>query len=208
MLERGYGVGRDLVAVGIGDGEVGSGGGEGGGEDVAGFGGADEEEGFAWSLRDEGFGERFGYELGGDEIDCEADSLHCFCGGWTYGGDLGEWALRRMGRERIACAIAHLDFEAGHALVEDFDGVGAGKDEPVEGFQIGEGGVEGDAGLGWGDFDSGDEDRGRAEGFELGGEVGGLVAGSGDEDTDFSERVHWDDCSFSLGVEGKAKNSI
>ena len=68
------------------------------------------------------------------------------------------------------------------ATMEGFDGVGAGEDEPVVSAEAGEGGVEGSEG-GWGDdLDGGDEDGGRAEGFELGGEVGGLVAGAGDED--------------------------
>ena len=66
--------------------------------------------------------------------------------------------------------------------MEGFDGVGAGEEEPVVGAEVGEGGVEGGEGVGWDDLDGGDEDGGRAEGFELGGEVGGLVAGSGDED--------------------------
>ena len=77
--------------------------------------------------------------------------------------------------------------ELGEALelgtaVEGFDGVGAGEDEPVVGAETGEGGVEWGVGFGRGDLDSGDEDGGRAEGFELSGEVGGLVAGSRDED--------------------------
>ena len=68
------------------------------------------------------------------------------------------------------------------ALVEDFDGVGAGEEEPVVGIELGEGSIEGGVGFGREDFDGGDEDGGRAKGFELGGEVGGLVAGSGYED--------------------------
>ena len=45
--------------------------------------------------------------------------------------------------------------------------------------------------VGGDDFDGGDEDGGRAEGFELGGELGGLVAGSGDEDAFVGEGRHW-----------------
>ena len=43
-------------------------------------------------------------------------------------------------------------------------------------------------GCGRDDLDGGDEDGGRAEGFEPGGEVGGLMAGSGDEDAFTGER--------------------
>ena len=68
------------------------------------------------------------------------------------------------------------------ALVEDFDGVGTGEEEPVVVFELGECGIEEGVGVWRDDFDGGDEDGGRAEGFELSGEVGGLVAGSGYED--------------------------
>ena len=73
------------------------------------------------------------------------------------------------------------------AAMEGFDGVGAGEDKPVVtltsgGAEVGEGCVEGGEGGGGDDFDGGDYDGGGSEGFELGGEVGGLVAGSGDED--------------------------
>ena len=68
------------------------------------------------------------------------------------------------------------------ALVKDFDGVGAGEEEPVVVFELGECGIEEGVGVWRDDFDGGDEDGGRAEGFELSGEVGGLVAGSGYED--------------------------
>ncbi len=68
------------------------------------------------------------------------------------------------------------------AAVEGFDGVGAGEDEPVVGAEAGEGGVEGGEGGRGDDLDGGDEDGDCAEGFELGGELGGLVAGSGDQD--------------------------
>ena len=67
-------------------------------------------------------------------------------------------------------------------MVEDFDGVGAGEEEPVVSVELGEGGVEGGVGCGGDDLDGGDEESGSAQGFELGGEAGGLMAGSGDED--------------------------
>ena len=73
------------------------------------------------------------------------------------------------------------------AAVKGVDGVGAGEEEPVVvfaswGAEAGEGGIECGEGGGRDDLDGGDEDGGCAEGFELGGEVRGLVAGSGDED--------------------------
>ena len=67
-------------------------------------------------------------------------------------------------------------------LMEDFDGIGAGEEKPVVTFELGEGHVVGGVGFGWDDLDGGDEDRRCAESFELGREVGGLVAGAGYED--------------------------
>jgi hypothetical protein len=170
------GFGGDLVAVGFGDGDGGSGGGEGLGEVVAGFGGADEEEGFAWGFGKEGFDEGFGDVARGDQVDGEADGVGGAEGGRADGGDvfgeLGE--VEELG-----------------AAMEGFDGVGAGEEEPVVGAEAGEGGVEGGKGCGGDDFDGGDEDGGRAECFELGGEVGGLVAGAGDEDAFVGEGQHW-----------------
>ena len=74
--------------------------------------------------------------------------------------------------------------------VEGFDGVGAGEDEPVVGSKAGESGVECGEGGGRDDLDGGDSHGGRAEGFELGGEIGGLVAGSGDEDAFIGQGWH------------------
>ena len=79
--------------------------------------------------------------------------------------------------------------------MECVDGVGAGEEEPVvsiasEGVELGEGGVEWVVGFGGDDFDGGDEDRGSAEGFKLVGEVGGLMAGPGDEDALVVEGGH------------------
>ncbi len=48
--------------------------------------------------------------------------------------------------------------------MEELDGVGGGEEEPVEIFEVGEGGVEGGEGGGWCEFDGGDED-----GFEAAG---------------------------------------
>ena len=42
----------------------------------------------------------------------------------------------------------------------------------------------------WDDLNGGDENGGCAEGFELGREVGGLVTGSGDEDSFVGEWLH------------------
>jgi hypothetical protein len=174
-LEGEDGAGGDSVAVGFDEGEVGSGGGEGFGEGIARFGGSEEEHVGGLVVRgagvgDEGFGERFGDVLRGDEVDGEADSLHGLCGGGADDGD-------SLGDEG---SIA--------ALVKDFDGVGAGEEEPVEGFELGESGVERGVGCGGDDLDGGDEEGCGSEGFELGGEAGGLVAGSGDEDAFFGER--------------------
>jgi len=77
--------------------------------------------------------------------------------------------------------------------VEGFDGIGAGEDEPVVGAEAGEGGVECGEGRGGDDFDGGDRFGGCAEGFELGGEIGGLVSGSGDEDSLVGQGWHCDD---------------
>ena len=126
----------------------------------------------------EGFGEGFGDVLRGDEVDGEADGIGGVQGGGADDGDvfgeLGE--VEELG-----------------STVEGFDGVGAGEEEPVVGAEAGEGGVEGGEGRRGGDFDGGDEDGGRAEGFELGGELGGLVPGSGDEDALVGEWLHSDD---------------
>lgn len=167
MLKSGDGVGGDLVAVGFGDGDGGTGGGEGFGDGVAGFGGADEEEGFAGSFGEEGLGEGFANVLRRDEVDGEADGVGGAQGGGTDGGDVS-WELGEA--EELGAAV------------KGFDGVGTGEDEPVVRAEASEGGVEGGEG-GWGnDLDCWDENWGCAEGFELGGEFGGLVAGSGDED--------------------------
>ena len=70
----------------------------------------------------------------------------------------------------------------GQTLVEDFDGIGAGEEKPVVTFELGEGRVEKGVCFRWDDLDGWDEDRRCAESFELGREVGGLVAGAGYED--------------------------
>src|SRR5258708_36144097 len=57
--------------------------------------------------------------------------------------------------------------------------VGGREDERIVGGEGGEGGGEGGEGGGGDDFDGGDEGGGGAEGLELGGEIGGLVAGAG-----------------------------
>src|SRR5271170_3894217 len=75
-------------------------------------------------------------------------------------------------------------------MVEDFDGVGAGEEEPAVVVESGEGAVEERVGFGWDDLDCGYEDGARAKGFELGGEVGGLVAGARDEDAFVFELEH------------------
>ena len=67
-------------------------------------------------------------------------------------------------------------------LVDDFDGIGSGEEKPAITFELGEGRVKRGVGFRWDDLDGGDEDRRRAESFELGREVGGLVAGAGYED--------------------------
>ena len=77
------------------------------------------------------------------------------------------------------------------AAMEGFDRVGAGEEKPVVRAEADEGGVEGSEGVGWDDLDSWDKDRGRSEGFELGGEFGCLVAGSGDENAPGAERGHF-----------------
>ncbi len=76
------------------------------------------------------------------------------------------------------------------AAVEGFEGVGAGEEEPVVGAEAGESGVERAEGGGRNDLDGGDENGGCAEGFELRGEFGGLMARSGDEDAFVGERRH------------------
>ncbi len=87
----------------------------------------------------------------GDQVNAEADGFDGAGGGGAYDCDLfGD------GGEAV---------ELGAAM-EGFDGVGAGEDEPVVGADSGEGGVEGVEGVGWGDFDGGDEDGRGAEGFE------------------------------------------
>ncbi len=124
-------------------------------------------------LLGEGFGQGLGYVVRGDEVDGEADGFDGSGGGGTDDCDLfGD------GGEVV---------ELGSA-VEGFDGVGAGEDEPVVGADGGEGGVEGVEGVGWGDLDGRDEDGRGAEGFELGGEFGGLGSGAGDEDAAVGER--------------------
>jgi hypothetical protein len=198
-LEDGDGFGGDLVAVGFGDGDGGSGGAEGFGEVVAGFGGSDEEEGFAAGVGSEFFGEGFGEVAGRDQVDGEADGLDGFGGGWADDGDAGRWTVwlgvepwlrARRGGSR-SCGGMQVA-----TMVEGFDGVGAGEEEPVValaagGVELGEGGVERSVGRRRDDLDGGNEDGGRAESFEVGGEVGGLVAGSGDEDAFVSEGKHW-----------------
>ncbi|MCU1252324.1 MAG: hypothetical protein JWQ49_5353 [Edaphobacter sp.] len=81
--------------------------------------------------------------------------------------------------------------ELGGAAVEGFDAVGAGEDEPVVGAEAGEGGVQGSEGGGGSDFDGRDEDGGRAEGFEACGEIGGLLAGPGDENALVGQGWHF-----------------
>jgi len=76
------------------------------------------------------------------------------------------------------------------AMVKDFDGVGAGEDEPAVVVEAGEGVVEERVGFGRGDLDRGYEDGVRAKGFELGGEVRGLVACARDEDAFVFELEH------------------
>ena len=56
----------------------------------------------------------------------------------------------------------------------------------------GQGCVESAEGVGWSELDSGDKNGGGAESFELGGEIGGLVACSGDEDADVGQVGHPD----------------
>lgn len=100
----------------------------------------------------EGGGKGLGYILRGDEIDGEADGIGGAESGWADDGDfLGELS------EVV---------ELGSA-VKGFDGVGAGKEEPIVGAEAGEGGVESAEGGGWDDLYGGDENGGRAEGFEL-----------------------------------------
>src|SRR5665213_697841 len=154
LPQRGDGLGWDLVAIGLGDGDDGSGGGEGFGQDIAGFGGTEKENAFAVGLGSEGFGKRFGDVLWGDEIDLEADSLHCPRGGGADDGD----ALWLEGRVL--------------ALVEDFDGVDAGKEQPVVTFELSEGGVESGIAFGGNDLDGGYKDRSRTEGLQPGGKIG------------------------------------
>jgi hypothetical protein len=201
-LEDGDGFGGDLVAVGFGDGDGGSGGAEGFGEVVAGFGGSDEEEGFAAGVGSKFFGEGFGEVAGRNEVDGEADGLDSFGSGWADDGDAGRWTLwlgeEPWPRARKCRSRSCGGLQAAPA-VEGFDGVGTGEEEPVValaagGVELSEGGVEGGVGCGRDDLDGGDEDGGRAESFELGGEIGGLVAGSGDEDAFASEGQHRDDC--------------
>ncbi len=74
--------------------------------------------------------------------------------------------------------------------MEDFDGVGAGEEEPVVTFEFAQGCVEGGVGFGGDDLDGGDEDGCGSEGFELGGEVRGLVAGSSDQDAFVGQGWH------------------
>ena len=61
--------------------------------------------------------------------------------------------------------------------VEDFNGVGAGEDEPVVGSKTGQGDIESGKRRRGGDFDGGNEDGDGASGFELRGEVGRLMGG-------------------------------
>jgi len=90
------------------------------------------------------------------------------------------------------------------AAVEGFDGVGAGEEEPIVSAEAGESGVECGEGGGRDDLDGGDEDGGRAEGFEPGSEVGGLVAGSSDEDALVGEWLHCGDFRLCCGLHGVA----
>jgi hypothetical protein len=167
VLESGDRAGRELVAVGFGNGDGGAGGSESFGEDIAGFSGPDEEKGFAGGFREEGLGEGFAGVLPGDKVRDEADVVGGALGGWTDDGDV----LGELGKaEQLG------------PTVEGFDCVRAGEDEPIVSGEAGQGRVEGGEGDGWRDLNGGDEDSGRAEGFELSGEFGGLVAGSGDQD--------------------------
>src|SRR6185437_5833772 len=121
---------------------------------------------------DECFGEGFGDVLRGNEVDLQADSLHCSGGGRAYDSD-SLW-----GEHSVA------------TLMEDFDGVGAGEEEPVEIFEPCQCRVEGRICFGRDDFDGGDEDGDRAESFELNGKVGSLTAGSGNQDAFVIEDWH------------------
>jgi hypothetical protein len=175
LLQCWNGLGRELVAVGFGDGDSRTGGGEGLGQNVAGFGSPDEKKRSAGSLRQERLGERFADVLCGDEVDSEADGISGVQGGGANGGDVfGE--LREVEELRPA--------------VEGFDGVGAGEDKPVVGSKAGESSVKCGEGGGRNDLDGRDSHSGRPEGFELGGEIGRLVAGSGDEDAFIGQGWH------------------
>jgi len=90
----------------------------------------------------------------------------------------------------IAGAIGEPSLLQVEAMVEDFDGVGAGEEEPAVVVELGEGAVEKRVGFGRDDLDRWYEDGARAKGFELGGEVGGLVAGACDEDAFVFELEH------------------
>jgi hypothetical protein len=70
----------------------------------------------------------------------------------------------------------------GEAFGEGFYGVGAREQKPVEGFEAGDGGVEGSEGSGVGELDGGDEDGFETVRAEAFGEGRGLVRGAGDED--------------------------
>lgn len=175
LLERGDGVGGNLVAIGFGDGDGGPGDGEGFGKNIAGFGGADEQEGFAGSFGKERGGERFGDVLGRDEVDGESDGVGGAQGGRADDG----YFFGKLG-----------DVVELSAAVEGFDGVGAGEEKPVVRAEAGQCGVKSAEGGGGNDLDGGNEDGDRAEGFELSGEVGGLVAASRDEDAFVGESGH------------------
>jgi hypothetical protein len=68
------------------------------------------------------------------------------------------------------------------AAVECVDGVSARKDKPVIGSETGKCRVESVKGCRRGNLDGGDEDGDGPQSLELGGKLGGLMAGSGNED--------------------------
>ena len=114
----------------------------------------------------------------GNEVDRQADLVGGAESGWAdccdVPGKLGE--VEELG-----------------AAMEGFDGVGAGKDEPVIGAQAGQSGVKGGEGCGRGDLDCRNKDWGGSEGFELNGEFGGLMTGSRDQDALVGKGKHFDD---------------
>lgn len=175
ILEGRERAGWNCIAVRRSYGEQGAGGGQGLGKGVAGLFGAGEQKAGWGSIRPAGMGQKrggqaFGYRLLGEEIDREPVVRESGGRCRTDGGD----TLPSSEEDGI-------DAEFGGTAKEERDRVAAGEEEPVEGGERAQGGVESSIG-GWGaDLNQRKQNRLRTQVAEVSTECRALRAGSGDE---------------------------